>query len=180
MPPRKATVNNPTIETVDEALFPWLEREVASNYFYWWEQSPYENVRAKMHVMMAVDPLGHSAVEPTKFFELRRDHVFERTHQCWVEKGLGQTMAPQTPGEFFLVLHKLGGAIRPRERGSKVQMQASVNLLFPGDSSCSFGILHENHCTHGRDRSSIHTAMDSSGRLEVTTPIISIDNQFPG
>lgn len=180
MPPRQAAVNNSTIETVRDALFSWLERKVPPNYVNRWEQSPYENVRAKVHVMMAVDPLGHSAIEPTKFFELRRDHIFERTHQGWVKKGLGETMAPQTPGEFFLVLYKLGGAIWPRERGSKVQVQARVNLLFAGDSGGSFGILHENHCTHGRDRSSIHTAMDSSGRLDVTAPIISIDNQFPG
>src|SRR5579863_5940424 len=109
MPPRQATVNNSAIETVDEALFPCLERKVPSNYFYRWEQSPYENVRAKVHVMVAVNPLWHSAVEQKKFFELRRNHIFERAHQRWMKKGLGQAMAPQALGESLLVLHELVG-----------------------------------------------------------------------
>jgi hypothetical protein len=146
MPSRQNTVNDPAIETVGEALFPCLEGKVSPNYCHGRQQSPHENVRAKVHVMMAVQPLGHSSIEPTELFELRRNHIFEGTHQRWVKKALGQTMAPKTPGYSLLMLDELGGAVRRRERSSKVQMQASVNFLFPSDPRSTFGILHENHC----------------------------------
>src|SRR6516225_6715521 len=114
MPSRQATVNEATIETVGKALFPRLERKVSPNYCHGRQQSPHENVRAKVHVMMAVQPLGHSPIEPTELFELRRNHIFERAHQRWVKKGLGQTIAPKTPGDSLLMLDELGGTVRRR------------------------------------------------------------------
>jgi len=147
MPSRQDTVNDPTIETVDEALFSGLERKISPNYWHWRQQSPYENIRAKVHVMMAVQPLGHSSVEPAELFELRRDNILERAHQCWIKKDGGQTMAPKTLGNSLLMLHELGGAARRRKRGSEVEMQPSIDLLLSCNRRGTFGILHKNHCT---------------------------------
>jgi hypothetical protein len=113
-------VNDPTIQAVGGALFPRVERKVSPRYRSGWQQSRHQNVRAKVHVMMTVQPLGHSSIQPTELLDLRRNHIFERADQRWVKKGLGQTIAPKTPGDSLLMLHEPGGAVRPRERGSEV------------------------------------------------------------
>jgi hypothetical protein len=98
--------------------------------------------------MMAIEPLWRSSVQPTELFELRRNHVFERAHQRWVKQGLRQTVAPKTLGDSLLMFKEPSGAVRSRERGSKVQVQASVDFPFAGDPRSPFGIAHEDHCAY--------------------------------
>jgi len=177
MPSRQDTVNDPTIETVGEALFAWLERKVSPDDCHGWQQSAQENVRAKVHVVMAVEPLWRSSIEPTELFELRRNHIFERAYQRWVKQGLGKAIAPKTPGNSLLMLDEPGGAVRLRERGSKVQVQASVDFLFPGDPRSRFGILHEDHCAHRRNDSAMNAFQGSLGRLTIPAPIVGVDDK---
>ena len=90
MPSRQDTVNDPTIETVGEALFPYLERKVSPNYCHGRQQSPHENVRAKMHVMVAIESLRFCPIKTTELVALGGHEVFKRPDQQGVKKAPGK------------------------------------------------------------------------------------------
>ena len=145
MPLRQKTVNSTVIETLGKAPFPRLEVKVSPNDCPARQQTGQKDVRAKVHVVMAVEPHRRSSIEPTELFQLRRDHIFERARQRWVKHGLGQTMPPKASGDSLLMLDELDGAVRLGERGSEIQVQAGVDSLLQGDPRSQFGVLHEDH-----------------------------------
>src|SRR5437899_2812963 len=106
-----------------------------------------------MHMMMAVEALRVSPIEPPEFLELCRDNILEGADEPRVKHGLSKTIPQQVSGELPLALRKTYGTPRHRKWRGQVEVQARLDLPLEGDGRRPFRILHEDHRTHRRDRS---------------------------
>ena len=80
------------IQTVRQTFLSRLKGMVSPDECTRRQQFIKQHVRTKMEVMMTVDPLRISSVEPAKFVDLSRHHILERARETGMVKNSGQRM----------------------------------------------------------------------------------------
>ena len=130
-----------------------------------------------MHVMMAIKTLGRYAVETKEFVALGRHYVLEGVSEPRVKSYPGKAMAKEVACEFVLMSREPCETMRRRKRRRQVYVEAGVDTAFPRDCCGPFGVLHEDHGTHGGNRLANEAVKGPLGCLVVPPPIISIHNE---
>src|SRR5215469_4171835 len=74
----KELVDTASIKAVREAFLPGFKRETPPRDGSAWQQSCQQDVRTKVHVMVAIDPLRCRPIEAAKLVDLSRDGVLKR------------------------------------------------------------------------------------------------------
>jgi len=65
-----------------------------------------------MHVMMAVEPIRGSLIEPTELVYLGRYDIIERAHESRVKYYASKAMTAKISANLALTVRKLRGAVR--------------------------------------------------------------------
>src|SRR2546427_8624996 len=112
---------------------------------------------------MSVEALRVRPIEAPEFVELRHHDVLEGTDEPWVKHDLCKAMPQQVSDELPLPLRKAWGTAQHRKRRGKVKVQPDLDPALPGHLRGPLRILHEDHGTHGRDRSPQGAIEDKSG-----------------
>src|ERR1700682_6708336 len=104
MSPCEDTIHDSAIEAVGPGLLAGREREISSNHGTSRKQSSEEHVRAKVHVMMAVNATGFFTVESAEFVKLCFHHILERSCETRMKHALADTLPKQVVAEPLLML----------------------------------------------------------------------------
>jgi hypothetical protein len=98
-----------------------------------WQKMLKHDVRAEVHVMVAVDAVRSGAIEAAKFIELRRYHIFERPHEPGVKDDLRKAVPPQVSAQSQLMFGEPGGYRRTGEWRREIQVQADIDATLKGN-----------------------------------------------
>jgi hypothetical protein len=101
--------------------------------------------------MMAIESLRFRSVQTTKLVALGGHEVFKGADEERVKDTAGKWAPQQVRGDFVLIFHQSSGTTRSRKPSGKVEMQAGIDSMFPGQASCPLRILHEYHGAHRGD-----------------------------
>src|SRR5882724_12343711 len=106
MPTSQDAVHDLAIKPIRQALLSRLEREVSPHNRPRWQQSPKEDVRAQMHVVVTVDSRWREPVKTVELVELGRHEVLKGADEPGVKHCAGNAAGRQTSSNFPLTIHE--------------------------------------------------------------------------
>src|SRR5467141_1506506 len=130
--------------------------------------------------MMAIESLRLCSIEMTELVALGGHNVLEGTHQPRVENDSGKGVTQQVRGEFLLTFPEPSRAVRRRKWCREIEVEASVDSRFSGHRRSPLRILHEDHGTHGRERTPQDAIEDPACGAGLSSPIVGVHDKKPG
>jgi len=112
VPPGQPFVNHFAIEPVQRTLLAELQRKISPHNGSRRQQTLHQNIRAKVHMMMAVDSIWFCPVEAAEFVELRFYDIFEGSGKPGVKNYLGEPVTRQISSYFLLPFDEAWGTVR--------------------------------------------------------------------
>ena len=122
MAPAHDAIDRRSVHPVPDRFFAGPEREISPHQRPGWQQTTKNDVRAQMHVMMAIETGRRDVVEASEFLELRLDHIFERAGEPRMKHRRRKPMGSQIRREPLLVFHEPRRRAVRRERTREVEV----------------------------------------------------------
>src|SRR5437879_12968536 len=97
-----------------------------------------------------------------------------------MEEYLRESMPPQIPSQWLLVLDEPRRSVGGRKRGREVEVKPRIDSMFPRRGGGPLGIRHEDHSTHRGDGTMTNALKSSLGSFAVPSPIVGIDDEKTG
>jgi hypothetical protein len=101
---RQTSVLPPSIKTDGRRFLFWPEREIPTGNGADWQQLLELNIRAKVHVMVAIDAPRRCAIKPLELIELSANRIFEVPGQAGMKKGRREAIRTKKASDLSLVL----------------------------------------------------------------------------